>query len=204
MPDVPEKSVRHSHFDDAHALFIGVLFCALGIYLLKDIGLVTGGVAGVALLLSYVSPLPPGGLFVVLNLPFLYFAWRGLGLPFTIKTLIATVAVGVGVRWLPGWLPLGAVNPLFVAILAGVLIGMGILALARHRSSVGGVGILALYLQERRGWRAGYVQMGFDGVILAASLVLFDVRTIALSIVTALATNLVLALNHKPGRYSGY
>jgi uncharacterized membrane-anchored protein YitT (DUF2179 family) len=202
--DITTDKVRHTMLDDTHALFIGVMFCGVGLYLLRQSMLVTGGMAGVALLLSYVTALPSGWLFIALNIPFLYFAKRALGTAFAVKTLIATLAVGWLASFLPMWMTLSRLDPVFCALFSGVLLGMGLLALARHRSSVGGIGILALYLQERRGWRAGYVQLAFDCVILLVSLFLFDLRTVGLSVLTAGTMNLVLAFNHKPGRYAGY
>lgn len=63
------------------------------------------------------------------------------------------------------------------------------------------VGILALYLQDRHGWRAGKVQMGLDCSIVLLALWSVEPTRVALSVVGAAALNLVLAMNHRPGRY---
>ena len=75
--------------------------------------------------------------------------------------------------------------------------------LIRHQASVGGLGILAIYLQKNRGWRAGNVQMIADGVIVAGALIVVDIEKVALSILGAFMLNLVLSINHRPGRYFG-
>ena len=49
-------------------MFIGATLIVLGLVLLKTAGLVTAGVAGIALLLSYSDPLPVGLLFTLINL----------------------------------------------------------------------------------------------------------------------------------------
>jgi len=82
-------------------------------------------------------------------------------------------------------------------------VGVGILMLIRHRASLGGVTIVALFLQNTRGWQAGHVQMAIDAGILAAVFVVVDVRTGLLSLLGALALNVVIAVNHKAGRYYG-
>ncbi|MDB5685101.1 MAG: hypothetical protein JWM75_2799 [Sphingomonas bacterium] len=64
--------------------------------------------------------------------------------------------------------------------------------------------MLALFLQERRGWRAGFVQMAFDAIVLFASLFVFDLGRVGMSVLSAGTMNLVLVLNHRPGRYAGY
>jgi uncharacterized membrane-anchored protein YitT (DUF2179 family) len=81
--------------------------------------------------------------------------------------------------------------------------GMGVLSLFRHRSGVGGVNILALYLQDAYGIRAGWFQLGFDLVIMLASLFFIPWQNMMLSLIGAVAMNLIVAINHKPGRYLG-
>jgi uncharacterized membrane-anchored protein YitT (DUF2179 family) len=73
--------------------------------------------------------------------------------------------------------------------------------LFRHHASLGGVGIVAQWLQQDRGWRAGKVQMVVDCSIVLAALFLVAPDRIAYSIVGAVVLNLTLVVNHKPGRY---
>lgn len=73
--------------------------------------------------------------------------------------------------------------------------------LFRHRASLGGVGIVALSLQQNRGWRAGKIQMVIDCAIVLAALFLVDASLIGYSLVGAVVLNLTLAVNHRPGRY---
>ena len=94
--------------------------------------------------------------------------------------------------------------PLFGAVMAGLMSGIGILILIRHGASLGGIGVLAIYLQKRKGWRAGSVQMGFDCLILSLGLLVVSPEQVALSIIGAAALNLVIAVNHRPDRYHGF
>lgn len=195
---------RHTALEDIHALLIGSSFIAVGLTLLKAAGLVTGGVAGVALIVSYLSGWPVGVVFFVLNLPFYVLAQRTLGWTFTFKTLASNLLLA-GLAWgMPHWLKVTNVDPIFSAVFGGTIIGMGILALARHRSSVGGVGVLALYLQERRGISAGKVQLAADCLVIAAAFFTISFDKLLLSIASAVALSAVIIANHKPGRYSGY
>jgi uncharacterized membrane-anchored protein YitT (DUF2179 family) len=93
---------------------------------------------------------------------------------------------------------------MFAAIFGGSLIGMGVLALARHRSSVGGIGILAIWLHEKRGINAGKVQMSLDVLIVASAFFVVDLPHLALSVVSAVALSVVMIAYHRPGRYAGY
>ena len=100
-------------------------------------------------------------------------------------------------------LTMSTLSPVFAAILGGLLTGTGILIIIRHGASLGGVTIVAIYMQKRHGWRAGAVQMAIDGVILVVAFGLLEPVKIAISLVGAAAINLVIGVNHKNGRYFG-
>jgi uncharacterized membrane-anchored protein YitT (DUF2179 family) len=95
------------------------------------------------------------------------------------------------------------IGTLFIslAVMGGLLMGAGFLMLFRHHASLGGVGIVALALQQQRGWRAGKVQMAVDCAIVLAALFVVEPARIGYSLVGAVVLNLTLAVNHKPGRY---
>ncbi|MNU03583.1 hypothetical protein D3C72_2476640 [compost metagenome] len=63
---------------------------------------------------------------------------------------------------------------------------------------------MAIYMQEKHGWRAGKIQMAADCVIVLAALLIKDFSLVALSVLGALALNMVITINHRPGRYSGF
>ncbi|PLR25204.1 hypothetical protein SGCZBJ_11660 [Caulobacter zeae] len=197
-------ATRHTIIEDVHALLIGTSFIAVGLTLLKTAGLVTGGIAGIALIVSYLGGWPVGVVFFVLNLPFYIFAQRALGWTFAFKTLAVNVALTSLTLALPHWLKLKGVDPIFAAVFGGTIIGMGILALARHRASVGGIGVLGLWLQEKHGISAGKVQMGTDVLVVGAAFMVVSLDKLLLSVLSAVALSIVIIANHKPGRYAGY
>jgi uncharacterized membrane-anchored protein YitT (DUF2179 family) len=199
----PQAPVRHTLFDDAQALVTGTLFVALGIAMYQAAGLLTGGTAGLAFLVHYATGWRFGAVFLAINLPFYALALRAMGVRFTLKTFAAIVLVSLATDLLPRVLTFGTLQPGFAAVMGGCLIGVGLLMLFRHRASLGGLNVLALFLQERRGWPAGRVQMALDCMIVAASFAWIAPSRIALSVLGAVALNLVVAVNHKPGRYLG-
>ncbi len=194
----------HSRAEDFYAIALGCAFVAMGLMLLKQANLVTGGMAGIALLLSYLIPWSPATLFLLINIPFFLFAGRAMGRAFGVKSIFANVAImGTGLL-MPMAMQVARISPLFAALFGGSIIGFGILAIARHGAGVGGVGVVALVLQKSRGWNAGRTQMASDVVILAASLPLLSADRFGLSILSAAAINAVLMVNHRPGRYIGH
>ena len=137
----------------------------------------------------------------MLNLPFYWLALRKLGRAFTVKTFAAVLLLSLLSELQAQFLQFAQLQPLYAAIAGGLITGTGFLVLFRHRCSLGGVGIAALYLQDRYGWRAGKVQMAVDCCIVLLALWSMPIAQVAYSIVGAVALNLVLAINHRPGRY---
>ncbi|WP_234192295.1 YitT family protein [Pseudacidovorax sp. NFM-22] len=195
---------RHALWEDALAVASGTLLISMGVALFTTAGLLTGGTAGIAFLLHYGTGASFGTLFFLLNLPFYWLAWRKLGPAFTIKTFLAVASLSLLTLWQPALLHFDRLHPLYAALAGGLVTGTGFLILFRHRCSLGGIGILAVWLQEKNGWRAGQVQMGFDCLIVATAFVLVEPQRVMLSIAGAVALNAVLAINHKPGRYLGF
>jgi len=200
MPDGASPA-RHTRLDDAQALVTGALFVALGIVLFRAAGLLAGGTAGIAFLIHYATGWPFGALFFAINLPFYVLAWKAFGKAFTLKTFAAVALVSIAVEAIPRVLAIARIEPWFAAVTGGCAIGVGLLMLFRHRASLGGLNVLALLLQERRGWRAGRVQMALDVAIVAAALAVVEPWRVALSVLGAVALNLVVAVNHRPWRY---
>jgi uncharacterized membrane-anchored protein YitT (DUF2179 family) len=194
---------RHRLYEDAIAMLIGTSFIALGITLYSQATLMTGSTAGIALLIQYATGIGFGLLYFVINLPFYYFAAKRMGWPFTIRTFIAVALLSLFAKLIPLCVDISSINPLFAALMGGTLMGMGVLALFRHRSGVGGVNILALYLQDAYGIRAGWFQLALDIIIMLGSLFFIPWENMLLSLVGAIAMNVIIAINHKPGRYLG-
>ena len=193
----------HSHLEDAQGLLAGCLFVALAVCMFREVGLFTGGTTGLAFLVHYLAGYPLGAVLFVINLPFYVFGWLKLGRVFTLKTFTAVALLSICVEVLPHWLGFSHLNPVFAAVMAGLLAGTGILILIRHGASLGGVTITAVYLQKSRGWRAGNVQMAVDFLILLAAFVVADPSKALLSLLGAAALNLVIGVNHRTDRYYG-
>lgn len=201
QPRVPPGQERHRLHEDMQALVTGTLMVALGVVLFGKAGLLTGGTAGLAFLLYYATGLEFGWAFFLVNLPFYLFAWRRMGRDFTLKTFAAVSLLSVFSLLLPHGIGIDYLSPGLSAVLGGSLCGVGMLILFRHRASLGGMNVLVLYLQERLGWRAGVVQMGIDSLIVVGALWVADPQRVAWSVLGAVVLNLVLAVNHRPGRY---
>lgn len=192
---------RYTAFEDVQGLVIASAQAALGIHLLRAAGLVTGGTAGVALILSYLTGLNFSLVFFALNIPFYGFAWWARGPVFCLKSLATVTLVSLMAEALKPVVVLSNIHPGAAAALFGISAGVGLLGLFRHSGSLGGVSIVAVILQDRLGWRAGYVQLGHDLVLFAIALWLLPFDRVAWSLLGALVLNFVIAFNHRRDWY---
>lgn len=193
----------HRPYEDVAAILTGTLMVALGVTFFASAGLLTGGTAGLALLLGQATGFEFGAVFFAVNLPFYYLAVNRMGWKLAVRTFLAVLLVSLLSKLTASSVSMGHLNPIFAAVTGGALTGIGLLILFRHQASLGGVNILALYLQERHNLRAGYVQLALDVLILLASLFILAPDRLALSLLGTVVLNLVLATNHRPGRYNG-
>lgn len=191
----------HSLIEDAQGVAFGATLAAFGIVILTHLGLVTGQTAGLAVLISYATGWGFGPVFFVVNIPFYAVGLWRMGWRFTTKTFLAVAALSGLTMVMPDWISFAHLNPAFGAILFGLTSGAALLALFRHGASLGGVGIVALILQDRFGIRAGWVQLGFDALLFAVALTLVDLQTVLWSFLGAAIINLTIAINHRRDRY---
>jgi uncharacterized membrane-anchored protein YitT (DUF2179 family) len=196
--------LRHSALDDTLGILTGTFVASLGLFILKSTAAVTGGTAGLALLVSYTAPIPFGLVFFLVNVPFFALALWKKGLNFTLRTVLAVLLVSALSSIHPMALSFEWLNPIYAVLAGNLLAGVGLLILFRHGASLGGFNILALILQERLGWRAGYTQMAMDVVVILAAFAVAPPWLVALSALGAVVLNLIVALNHRPGRYNGF
>lgn len=197
----PQNSIDHTLFEDVQAFLLGTAMCALGVTFLTHLGLITGQTAGLAVLASYVTGWSFGAVFFIVNLPFWVLALARMGLRFTVKSVIAVALVSVFADTLPKVFLINSLPPSVGAALAGAVTGLGLIVLFRHGASLGGVGVLALFLQDATGFRAGWTQLIFDACLFTIAFFVLAPSLVIWSLLGAVIVNLIIAVNHRKDRY---
>jgi uncharacterized membrane-anchored protein YitT (DUF2179 family) len=172
----------------AYVLF-GSLFAAVGVQLfLVPAHLVTAGVAGLAVLLSYVTPIPAGvGLFV-LNLPIFLLSRRFLHRDFLLWSLIGMAGLSLALWATAPLADLRPVKDLYLNLIFGsVVSGFGTGLVFRARASQGGTDVIAAAVRK-----VSAMSIGLLLFLLNASVVLILAAFYGLE--PALATVVVIAI----------
>lgn len=199
----PHKPTEHTLLEDAQAFILGTGLCALGVVFLTHAGLISGQTAGLAVLLSYLTPLSFGPIFFLVNLPFYALAILRMGWNFTIRSFIAVTLVSLWSELLPLTFTIAYMHPGLAAGLGGAVSGIGLIIIFRHGGSLGGIGVLGLYLQDKINVQAGWIQLGFDVILFAAAFALLPWPQTLWSLFGAVVVNLIIGVNHRKDRYTG-
>lgn len=197
------ETTAHTPIEDAQAFVLGTATCALGVVMLTHLGLITGQTAGLAVLISYLTGWSFGAVFFVVNLPFYWIGWIRIGPRFVVKSLIAVTLLSAMSEIFPRLISFETLHPVLGAGLVGALVGFGLIVLFRHGASLGGIGVIGLIIQDRTGFKAGHVQLAFDVALFGIAFLVFAPGLILLSLMGAAISNLIIATNHRPDRYTG-
>ncbi|ETX10841.1 hypothetical protein MUS1_12755 [Marinomonas ushuaiensis DSM 15871] len=179
----------------------GCLLVALGLHILNSAGLLISGTAGVGMILLRVTDLSFGQLFFILNIPFYILAWYTLGRDFTFRTFFSISLLSALSELMNHYVSL-SINPILAATLGGLLVGFGLIILFRHNSSLGGVNILAVYLERRFEIHAGKTTLIADICVLIAAVVFLDLSSLMYSLIAFLFLSSVVGRYHRPPKWA--
>lgn len=196
------KPTGHSYIEDGAAIVTGACFVALGVLFLQSCHLASGGITGLTLVTEHLVGIPFSVLFIVLNIPFFILALVRMGKVFALSSIVGASLVSAVNEVLNMTVTLHISSPYIGGVIGGFLMGVGMLMLFRHRCSIGGFNILAIYLQEKGIISAGKIQLLLDISVLVFLGITVDITVIIPTALSVLALNVVLIMNHKDGRYS--
>lgn len=179
----------------------GCLLVSLGIHILNSAQLLISGTAGVGMILQSFTELSFGQLFFILNLPFYFLALRYMGWSFAFRTFCSISLLSLLTELMHRYFTI-QVDPLFAAVLGGMLIGFGLIILFRHNASLGGLNILAMYLERRFTIHPGKTTMLGDLLIIVVALTLFDFQQVLFSFIAFVVMSSVVGRYHKPPEWA--
>ncbi|MBR7889056.1 YitT family protein [Marinomonas sp. A79] len=175
----------------------GCILVALGLHILNAAGLLISGTAGMGMILLRLTDLSFGQLFFLINIPFYILAWYALGRDFTLRTFASVSLLSVLSELMNHYVIL-SIPPLLASTLGGLLVGFGLIILFRHNTSLGGINILAVYLERKMDIHAGKTTLFIDMLVLIAAMTVIDMTYLAYSLLAFAALSSVIGRYHRP------
>lgn len=163
-----------------------------------QVGLVTGGFTGIAILLKsvtgffYEGGIPLWFANLALNVPFFIIALKLKGKRFIGRTMFATVLLSVWLYLIPD-MDFAAGDYILASIFGGVLVGTAMGMILWANATTGGTEMVALLLQ---GWLKHYsvaqIMQVLDGMIVLVGLYVFGLRPSMYAIVAIFISSKVM------------
>ncbi|MGE5676154.1 MAG: YitT family protein [Mycobacterium leprae] len=163
-------------FGQAVSVIVGALLVAASYqWFYVPYHLVTGGVAGIALLTHQLLHWPIGLQVLVYNIPILWWGWRDHGRRFILLTVLGILSLTTFTTFLPQRMVI-ANDPMLNAIFGGLVNGIGAGLAFRASGSLGGLDVAVVSLNRRYSLPIGDLTMGFNALIVAALAITQDVK----------------------------
>ena len=158
-------------------IIVGSCICAVALNgILIPRGFVSGGVAGLALVIHHLIPrLPVSILYLIFNIPLFALGWKYVGRRFFLYSIVGTFIFSSAVEWI--YFPIPVHDKLLCAILAGIIMGVGTGIILRSAGSAGGTDILSVMVLTRFAVRMGNTVIAFNSGILIMTAMLFSLES---------------------------
>lgn len=166
----------------------GVVLAGLGLksFLLPS-QFIDGGVTGISLLVSATTGLPLSVLIILINIPFMFLAYRQMGRLFAFKSMLAIAGLALAVVAIP--YPVITTDKLLIASFGGFFLGSGIGLAIRGGAVLDGTEVLAIFLSRRSSLSVGDVILIFNILIFSVAAYLLGYETAMYAVLTYLAAS---------------
>lgn len=173
-------------------IVIGSIFLSLSVVgFFAPNELITGGSAGLALLIHYMTNLTIGTIIVLINFPLILIGIKYLGKMFAVRTILTIILISLFIDFLT---QIVHVKPFVIddalgAIFGGIFVGIGLAFTIKGNSTAGGSTILARIISSKTEIKPGQVILVIDFLIIFSSLfILEDTKKVLWSIVSIYIT----------------
>ncbi len=198
-----KKSIALKILKQYLVITVGCIIFSLGIALFLDANkIASGGVSGLAIILSHITPLKMTGIWIIiLNVPLFILGAVSFGRNFVISSLYSTVVSSLLIELfnflLKSYLPLTD-DIIIAGVIGGGLMGLGMGIIFKMGSTSGGTDILVKFLRKKfRYIKTGIISLIIDVIIIGISFIFFKdftltFYTVLSLIVTTIALDWVL------------
>ena len=150
------------------------------------------GISGVSLILHYLFPrLDVGLAYFLLNLPLMLLGWLFISRRFMLYTLYGMGFFSLAAAFIKT--PTTTMHdPILAALFSGIICGAGAGLILRSIGSAGGMDIVAIYVNQKFGFRPGSVSFSVNGLILMSGAYFFGLEIALYTLIYVFTSGRVL------------
>lgn len=187
--------IKNSIFSE----FISYLIITIGViiasYALETIlipnTILDGGVTGIAIIISKLTPLTVSNLVFVLNIPFIYIGYKHLGKRFLFKTIYSMAVFTLFLYLFSNLDPLTD-EILLATVFGGFLLGLGCGIIIKMGSCIDGTESVSMVISKKLPVSVGQIVLIFNIVIFSVAGVIFGIDRALYSLLTYFITYKVI------------
>ena len=194
------------HIKSILTIIFGAAIYAFGLtYFVVPHHLFEGGATGITLITYYLFNIPISMMNLIINIPLFILAWKIFGAKTLYSSLLGTISLSI-------WLAIFEKIPLsfnlegdlvIVALVAGVLLGLGLGIIFNAGGTTGGTDIVARILNKYTNISVGKLLFALDFLILMLILIIFqDLRLVTYTLLFDFIVSRVIDLIGEGG-YAG-
>ena len=174
-------------------LFFGAVGAAFALEeFLVPSNILDGGIVGVSIILSSITPLPLSILTICLNLPFVFIGASQLEKNFIPRTLTAMAVFSVFLEIFRRWHYNVTDDPLLATVFGGVILGFGVGLIIRNGGCLDGTESVAIIVSKRTSLSVGQFVLCCNIVIYLIAGLLFGLDRALYSLLTYFITSKVV------------
>jgi uncharacterized membrane-anchored protein YitT (DUF2179 family) len=176
---------------DLFLITTGIFSAAFGLegFLLPN-NFIDGGATGISLLVSQITGVPLYYLLLLVNIPFVFMAYRTVGQQFAIKTAMAITGLALCVALVH--FPDITHDKLLVAVFGGFFLGAGIGMAVRGGAVIDGTEVLAIFLSRKLGTTIGDIITGINIIVFSTASYFLSIETALYAMITYLSASKTL------------
>lgn len=176
---MPKKYLKDFYWKDYLNITLGLVLYAIGLVVfIKPGGIVTGGLAGVGLLVEYATKgkIPLQQTFFAVNCLLLLFALKILGFKFLVKTIYGVLVLTALLSLLRLFVsePVIVNEPLLSGVIGAMICGAGIGLVFSANGSTGGTDIVVAVINKYKNLAFGRGMLLCDLIIISSSYFVFQ------------------------------
>ena len=108
-----------------------------------------GGITGISIVISQLTPLPLGMLIALLNIPFVYLGYKQIGKTFAINSILGIASLAIGTSLMHHVPTIVTGDALLITVVGGIILGIGMGLALRNGGALDGIDMLAVLLSRK-------------------------------------------------------
>ncbi len=174
-------------------LILGSIIAAFALeQFLVPCQILDGGIVGISIIISNLTPISLSILTVCLNLPFVIIGAKQLGENFWLRTLVSMLSFSIFLEVFSSIDDVATYDALLATVFGGIILGVGVGLIIRTGGCLDGTESVAIMLSRKTSLSVGQIVLCFNFIIYLTAGLLFGLDRALYSLLTYFITSKVV------------